>query len=78
MPAELEPEPVPVDLAKAHDTEPVEHAFHLPATGHMVDLLIKGRHEGSISVEDARRAQDAWMCNKPLPGDLIEAVLAAS
>lgn len=60
----------------------VEDALHghesdKPMTGQQFDLVAKALHDGAVSVEDAARARDAWVCFKPLPADLIGVVLAA-
>ncbi|MFM0385866.1 hypothetical protein [Paraburkholderia dipogonis] len=54
------------------------HDFDKPMTGEQFDLIVKALHEGAISVFDAARARDAWVCYQPLPADLIGAVLAGS
>jgi hypothetical protein len=54
------------------------HDFDRPMTGEQFDLIAKALHDDAISVEDAARARDAWVCNQPLPADLIDVVLAGS
>ncbi|WP_433704449.1 hypothetical protein [Paraburkholderia sacchari] len=55
-----------------------EHDFDKPMTGEQFDLIAKALHDGAISAEDAARARDAWVCFKPLPADLIDAVIELS
>ena len=55
-----------------------EHDFDKPMTGEQFDLVAKALHDGAISVEDAARARDAWVCFRPLPADLIDTVLEQS
>ncbi|MBB5463749.1 hypothetical protein [Paraburkholderia sp. Cpub6] len=67
------PEPVPLELVPEPDPC---FDFGKPMTGHMHDLLCKGLHDGRVSVSDIVRANQAYMCNRPIPHDLIEIVVA--
>lgn len=75
----------PVVFLKANEPQPEHledpwrgHDFDKPMTGEQFDLIAKALHDGAISVEDAARARDAWVCYQPLPADLICAVLTGS
>ncbi|MGT2471651.1 hypothetical protein [Paraburkholderia terrae] len=54
------------------------HDFDKPMTDEQFDLIAKALHDGAISVDDAARANEAWVCYKPLPADLIRPVLEQS
>lgn len=68
--------PVTVPLEPVPDPDP-GFDFGKPMTGHMFDLVCKALHAGEITVRDAARANDAYICGRPLPHDLIELVRSA-
>lgn len=67
--------PAPVPLESVPETD-LWFEFGKPMTCHMHELLCKGLHDGRVSVSDVVRANQAFMCAKPLPADLIELVVA--
>jgi hypothetical protein len=84
-PASVHMPTAPVVFLKALEPPPAllddpwrGHDFDKPMTGEQFDLIAKALHDGAISIEDAARARDAWVCYHPLPADLIDAVLAGS
>jgi hypothetical protein len=72
------PSPAPESAHAAALVEPDEFNWGRPCTSRMVDILVKSTHDGLLSATDLSRASDAYMCLKPLPHDLIGAVLAGS
>ncbi|MCI0146665.1 hypothetical protein KNO81_12280 [Paraburkholderia sediminicola] len=72
----ITPAPVPEPAHAAAPVEPDDFSWGQPCTWGMFDILVKGLHDSRVSVSDVVRANDAYMCGRPLPHDLIELVVA--